>query len=255
MKLWKKILIIIAAVLVVLSAVGACVYKFYIVPKYIEPALEFVSTALMNSEYQDALSDLANELVEDGILDEYTAKTYLRKSRKYTSVGRNEIGNSKKDKLDSESLEDIMNDDTDENRREENVFAGTSRTKIRIEVVKSDADYPNEEYSGYHTYSEKQDTINKNKEDDYANTDVIEFTTDNTNTNQGLYNKIFSAMKPHERTVFLSVISQVDVTELISLYNMGDKAGVKEHLRSHLSDEQYKNAVDIFYKYSPLLYK
>lgn len=253
MKLWKKILIIVAAILIVLSAVGGCVYKFYIVPKYIEPALEFVSTALMNSEYQDALSDLANELVRDGILDEYTAKTYLRKSRKYTSIGRNEIGSSNKEISDEELLDDILNDDED--KRDENVLTGTSRTSIGIETVKSDADYPNEEHSGYHTYSEKQDAINKNKEDDYANTDVIEFTTDNTNTNQGLYNKIFSAMKPSERTVFLSVISQVDVTELISLYNMGDKAGVKEHLRSRLSDEQYQKAVDIFYKYAPLLYK
>ncbi len=260
MKKWKKILVIVAAVLIVLSGVTTGVYKLYIVPKYIEPALEFVSSALMNSEYQDMLSELANRLVDDGILDEYTAKTYLRKSRKYTTQGKRESLNSNKNNFTGIDIDDILNEDENGKRRDDNLLIGTSRTRFGIEMIRSDEDYPDAEPSSYHSYSDKQTEINQNRENEdvYENTDenkgdVLTFEKDNSSN--GLYSKIFKAMTQRERAIFLSVVSKIDVTEVISLYNMGDKTGIKEHLHSRLSDNQYKDAVDIFYKYAPLLYQ
>ena len=260
MKLWKKILMIVVAALVVLSVTGASIYNLYIVPKYIEPALEFVSSALMDSEYQDVLSKLANRLVDEGILDEYTAKTYLRKSRKYTSEGRSEASSSNRNSFTDIDIDDIFNEEEDDRRKDDNIVIGTTRTNIGIEMIRSDNDYPDAEPSSYHSYSEKQSTINQNREDDTItedsqyNTDEI-LTFEKDNTKDGLYNKIFKAMTQHERAIFLSVVSKIDITEVISLYNMGDRIGIKNHLQSRLSDEQYKEAIDIFYKYAPLLYK
>ncbi len=260
MKQWKKILVIVAAALVVLSAITASVYNLYIVPKYIEPALEFVSSALMNSEYQDILSELANRLVDEGILDQYTAKTYLRKSRKYTSEGKRETARSNKDDFTNIDIDDILNEDEDSIKKDDNIVIGTTRTNIGIEMIRSDNDYPDAEPSSYHSYSEKQSEINQNKENDVVidnsennSEDVLTFEKDNAGN--GLYSKIFKAMNQHERSTFLSVVSKIDITEVISLYNMGDRIGIKEHLQSRLSEEQYKEAIDIFYKYAPLLYK
>ncbi len=260
MKQWKKILVIVAAALVVISGITAGVYNLYIVPKYIEPALEFVSSALMNSEYQDILSELANRLVDEGILDQYTAKTYLRKSRKYTSEGKREASRSDKNDFTDIDIDDILNEEEDSRKKDDNIVIGTTRTSIGIEMVRSDNDYPDAEPSSYHSYSEKQSEINQNREnDDVAenlesnNEDVLTF--ENDNTGNSLYNKIFKAMNQRERSTFLSVVSKIDITEVISLYNMGDRIGIKEHLQSRLSEDQYKEAIDIFYKYAPLLYQ
>lgn len=262
MELWKKILIVVASVLLVFLSIAIGVYNFYIVPKYIEPALEFASSALMNPEYQDLLSELAGDLMDEGILDQYTAKTYLRKSRKYTSVGRN-YASSNKNSFDDIDIDDIFNKDEDEEekKRDTNLLIGTKRTSIGIEMIRSDNDFPDAEPSGYHSYSEKQDIIDQNKEadditpDNEENNVGDELTFEDDNSGNGLYSKIFKAMKQHERATFLSVISKVDITEIISLYNMGDKTGIKQHLQSRLSEEQYKEALDIFYRYAPLLYK
>ncbi len=259
MEMWKKILIVVASVLLVFSGIAVGVYNFYIVPKYIEPALEFVSSALMDSEYQDLLSELASDLMDEGILDQYTAKTYLRKSRKYTSAGKNNAS-SNKNSFDDIDIDDILNEDEDSKKKDDNLLIGTKRTSIGIEMIRSDKDYPDAEPSGYHSYSEKQDIIDQNKEDDVAfddseNIENDEIVFDKDNSGNGLYSKIFKAMKQHERATFLSVISQIDLTEIISLYNMGDKTGIKQHLQSRLSEEQYKEALDIFYRYAPLLYK
>ena len=68
-----------------------------------------------------------------------------------------------------------------------------------------------------------------------------------------LYNKIMSAMTASERAVFFSVVAKTDVNQLMQMYKTSNKSGAKQYLQSVLESNEYSEAVEIFFKYAPLL--
>ena len=82
METWRKILIGITAFLAVIFIAGFCIYNYYIIPAYIEPALQLASDALKDKEVQSLLADLADDLVDEGVLNQETAKNYIRQTNK-----------------------------------------------------------------------------------------------------------------------------------------------------------------------------
>ena len=103
MENWKKILIGIAAGVIVLIIGGITIYNNYIVPKYIEPALELASEALNDVDVQQMLTEWADELVEDGVLEQSVAKNYVRQTKKYNSDNSATI--------DDDELSEILNEE------------------------------------------------------------------------------------------------------------------------------------------------
>lgn len=55
------------------------------------------------------------------------------------------------------------------------------------------------------------------------------------------------------KSIFFSVIRKADTNKLLELRN--DKLGAKEYLQSILDNDEYSKAVEIFYKYAPMLYE
>lgn len=271
MRLWKKILVLVAAALAILGVGGISVYKFIVVPKYIEPVLITASSALRNADVQDAITEIAEDLADRGIINEATLKNYMRQARKYTSAEKSSnavysskinMMNEEKPLADESSVGERINTG---NSNDTTLTAQTSRSSLGVNTVRS-----SEDAEGYarvnETYSNK---FNTDHSDDVNADEEPEMLTLDQQTSEelspeakeaisssranSLYNKIINAMSMHERTVFFSVIGKADTDKLMSLYKNSDRSGAKEYLQSILSSDEYAEAVDIFFRYAPLL--
>ena len=271
MRLWKKILVLVAAAVTILVIGGIAVYKFIVVPKYIEPVLITASSALRNADVQDAITEIAEDLADRGIINEATLKNYMRQARKYTSAeksstsvysSRTNMFNEDKPLVDENSVGQRINTGND---NDTTLTAQTSRSSLGVNTVRS-----SEDSDGYarinETYSNKfntdhSDDVNTDEEpemltlDQQASEELSPKAKEAISSSRAnsLYNKIINAMSMHERTVFFSVIGKADTDKLMSLYKNSDRSGAKEYLQSILSSDEYAEAVDIFFRYAPLL--
>lgn len=268
METWRKILIGITAFLAVIFITGFCIYNYYIIPTYIEPALQLASDALKDKEVQSLLADLADDLVDEGVLNQETAKNYIRQTNKQNRTSELiEEENELETILTEEDIQEQFLDPESTAKPRDNesmIVAFSSNSNIGIETIKSEEDYSDKKTSSYHTYSDKQSYIAKNQDiDNNINTkendtekdsEFVDIDTDK-NTATTLYNRVINAMAPQERTIFYTVLTKVSVADLRTLYSAGDKEGIKTHLKERLDNQTYKSAVSIFYKYAPLLYQ
>ena len=261
MELWKKILLVAGTLLIVLGISGYCVYKYYIIPNHIEPMLHLASDALKDPANQDALSELANELVNEGALSRSTAKEYIRRINKlHNTVGfEDNTGNTLDSILTDDDIQEHLDKDNKKSDKRDNesmIIAYSSNSNIGIETIKSDSDHPDSEPSSYHSYSDKQDYIKSNQSQDAAAYEASSKENNNTDEKaKSLYNKIINSMNSNERSTFFNVMTKISVEHLKTLYNTGGKEDIKTYLKEKLDDKTYKNAVSIFYKYAYLLYE
>lgn len=77
MKKWKKVLIIILCIIAALAAAGISVYKLYVEPKIVDPALLKVQEALNNENVQQSVDSFVNEMLESGVLQESDIQEYI----------------------------------------------------------------------------------------------------------------------------------------------------------------------------------
>lgn len=275
MSLWKKIVIIAAAVIVVLAIGGVSLYKFVIVPKYIEPVIVSASEALKDSEIQDMITDVAKDLVDRGVIDEETFDNYMRQAEKYTSEGvassartSSSYSGRNSNSVSGSSTESGSADGREsENYDETTVQSQSARSSLGVANVRT-SDDEDTEAKVNESYSKKYSTSNDEEEEQAALEEEQQYTFDQGDSEEldpavqeaisesraeRIYDRIMSAMTLHERTVFWSVMERADTNKLITLYNNSDKEGAKEYLQSILNNDEYSEAVEIFFKYAPLL--
>lgn len=260
MKNLHNILLSVTVLLVIAVIGGVCTYKYYIVPNHIEPMLQLASEALKDSETQLMLADFADELVEEGVLGNSTAKNYIRRVNKQQLANREISEDEEEGTLDSIlTEEDIQNhlsekkENDDKRDNESIIVAYSSNSYLGIESIKSDADNQDSKPSSYHTYSDKQEYVKDNQSADAKAEQTQTLTQEEKN--KTLYKKVINAMNTNERSTFLSVMTKVSIAEMRELYNSGSKEGIKTYLKEKLDGDTYKKSVSIFYKYAHLLYE
>ncbi len=271
MSLWKKILLIAGGVIALLVIGGVSLYKFVIVPKYIEPVLVSAATALKDSEVQDAIAEIGADLADRGVIDENTLRNYMRKARKYTSAEQGSTTSSSR--LDSndmlsqtDGISDNTGTDTKNSGDETTIQSQSAKSSLGIKNIKT-AERTDAEARVNESYSQK---FNSDRVSDMEMENENAYTFDKSNTEEltpeaqkaisdtrakKLYDKIMGAMSLHERTVFFSVVEKADTDKLMTLYKNSDREGAKEYLQSVLSGNEYSEAVEIFFKYAPLLFE
>lgn len=265
MSLTKRILLIAATAIVVLAIGGMSVYKFVIVPKYIEPVLNSASEMLKDSEIQDTITDIAHDLADKGVIDNETLKNYMRKAKKYTASSRITGGSTMDDLTEQVTQSGARIDTTSDNKSN---IINSQKSSLGITEVKSLDEEDTENAKINQSYSQKfsEDNVYSLEaaieEEEYT---LDEAVTDKQKADLGLdeavettranklYDKIMKAMSAHERAVFFSVIGKADTSKLISLYQTSNRSGAKEYLQSILDNSEYNEAVEIFFKYAPLL--
>ena len=258
MKNLHKILLSASILLVIAVIGGVCTYKYYIVPNHIEPMLQLASEALKDSETQLMLADFADELVEEGVLGNSTAKNYIRGINKQQLANRETA--EEEGALDSILTEEDIQKHFDEEKEKEAkrdnesmIVAYSSNSYLGIESIKSDANTQNSEPSSYHTYSDKQEYVKDNQSADAKAQQTQTLTQEEKN--KTLYNKVINSMNTNERSTFFSVMTKVSIAEMRELYNSGNKESIKTYLKEKLDKDTNKKAVSIFYKYAHLLYE
>lgn len=271
MKNWKRILVLVVTVIMLLGIGGFSLYKYVIVPKYIEPVLVSMSTVMRDPDVQDTIVDIADKLSEDGVIDENILKNYLRKAKRYTTEERIAMSGTRISKSSNEETSDTKTKDN-----ENLTDAQYAKSVLGITDVKTDASNTkearvNESYSSkYSAYNQENDDVLASEYDQDSEIDEIQreyLDTESkvdtispevnkavSDTRAGiLYDKIMKAMSASERAVFFSVVAKTDVNKMMQLYKSSDKSGAKQYLQSVLENDEYSNAVEIFFKYAPLL--
>lgn len=252
-KPWKKIVLIVVVAGVLLFAAGMSIYKFVIIPKYIEPVLISASSALRDSDVQDIMIKIAQELEEKGVIDKATLRNYTNKANQYS--------NSVNYDMDAEPEYDDQGRASTTKSENDTVTAKAGKSSIGIKTIKvNDSDAT--EGASSERYS--QEFNMSNSAEQYISAEeknlVLDKNGDNTVTGEisssranSLYNRIMDAMTAHEKSVFFGVLAKADTSELLEVYKAGDKSDAKEYLQSILSSAEYSEAVSIFYKYAPML--
>ena len=277
MSLWKKIVLIVIAAIAVLAIGGVSLYNFVIVPRYIEPVIASASEALKDAEIQDVITDVAKDLVDRGVIDETTFENYMREAEKYTSAGASSgaMSSSSEYSLNTDraasETDSVNSSGADGNAadsyNETTIQTQSARSALGMANVRTSEDNDSEARVN-ESYSRKYSTNNDEEEEQAAleeeqlyafNEDTSEELDPETQAAisesraERLYDRIMSAMTMHERAVFFSVIERADTNTLMTMYNTSDKEGAKEYLQSILSNDEYSEAVEIFFKYAPML--
>lgn len=77
MKRWKKVLIIIFSIIIILLLGAYGTYKLYVEPEIVDPALMKLQEVLNDEDVQQAVDDFVNEMLESGYLEEADIPEYL----------------------------------------------------------------------------------------------------------------------------------------------------------------------------------
>ena len=270
MQNWKRVLLLVAVVIALLASGGAALYKFIIVPKYIEPILVSVSTVMRDPDIQDTIVNVADDLSDKGVIDENVLKNYLRKAKRYTTAERVAMSGTRTTKSSSTD-----NSEKNTNNDEKITDAQYAKSVLGIDEMSLSSNNTenarvNESYSSkYSSYNNDDDDLLEIEYGPDSETDEIqqkyldssdkadtmgsEVSKAVSDTRAGiLYNKIMSAMTASERAVFFSVVAKTDVNQLMQMYKTSNKSGAKQYLQSVLESNEYSEAVEIFFKYAPL---
>ncbi|HIT84529.1 MAG TPA: hypothetical protein IAA60_01355 [Candidatus Ornithomonoglobus intestinigallinarum] len=266
MTLWKKIVLLVIAAAAVIAAGGAAVYNWIIVPKYIEPVIASASEALRDEDVQDVLTDVAQDLVRRGVIDETTFNNYMRQAEKYTAETETERETGGRDRTSIPSAEPQTDGGTDA-VDDTMIQAQTARSSLGVANVRTSEDADGEAKIN-DSYSKRFGTEEREADERRQEEEIERYTLDQESAEEldpsvqealdetrakRIYDRIMAAMSAHEKAVFWSVMGQTDADTLLSLYQTGDESGAKEYLRSVLSDDEYSEAVAIFFKYAPML--
>lgn len=241
MKKWHILtgvgLIVVTIVIVVVSLV----YNYFLLPKYIAPVVEDVSTYVTREDVLNRLYNEAVRLHEDGTMDDITYTTFLRA---YSEHFRDDEAYAHRILQEREEYTNPINEETA-------LKTKYASHKVGIEIIKVN----DGEGSGKvdTKYSDERNS-NRVKAEDYVEAESIieksnstETPTDEPDIVKSAYDKLKSRMTAKDFSRFTKIMAKLDVNTLKTF--ISDKEGLKAYLHSKLSDEEYKEAVNLGYKY------
>lgn len=248
MKKWQIITISAVALAVALVVGGTSFYKYYIVPKYLEPVVDRVSEYFNEEDVIEDLYSQAERLHEDGILDDETYVDFIQAYKKH-NINSEEIAKSILEERDSEDTSGADDGNS-------SVSTRYASNKIGVEIIQTNDD----ENSGKAStrYSSERTSDRVKAEDIVAAEKVISeeegITTEAPAETevQTAYSKLKNNMTSDEFSLFVSIMNKLDISALNSYVSGStiDKAGLKEYLHSRLSDSEYSQIINLGYKYA-----
>lgn len=231
---------LIAVTLVIV--LGSFVYNYFLLPKYIAPVVEDVSDYVSREEVLNKLYAEAVKLHEDGTMDDITYTTFLRA---YSEHFRDDEAYAHRILAEREEYTNPVNEETALKTKYASHKVGIEIIKVNDgeSVGKADTKYSDERNS------------NRVKAEDYVEAESIiekansteEPATETPDVVKTAYDKLKSRMTAKEFSRFTKIMSKLDISTLKTF--ISDKEGLKEYLHSKLSDEEYREAVNLGYKY------
>ncbi len=248
MKRWQVVVVISVLAVAAVVAGGTFFYRYYIVPKYLAPAVEKVSSYLQDDDVLAELYDQAERLHEDGVIEDETYSNFIRAYRK--RLNNNEEAAKEILKSAGESIEE-------EESADSSVTTRYASNKVGVEIIqtneggggKSKTSYSSERTSDR---IKAEDIVEAEKVIEEANATPApeEETEETVDTVDEAYNKLRETMTSDEFSAFVSIMSKLDIDTLIE--NASNEEDLKAYMHSQLTDEEYRRIVDLGYKYAYL---
>lgn len=248
MKKWKIIVISVLAVAAVLAVGGSLFYNYYIVPKYINPVVDRVSTYLKDDKVLEELYDEAERLHEDGVIEDDTYSDFIRAYKKHES-NNEESAKEILEAADEENFEEEENADS-------SVTARYASNKVGVEIIKtndgSNTGKSNMTYSSERTSDrvKAEDVVEAEKVLDNTEEPVVDENDSIDEQVESGYEILKKNMSSDEYSAFVSIMRKLDIDTLMKYAS--DKEQLKAYMHSCLTDEEYSNIVNLGYKYAYL---
>lgn len=226
MKKWQIILISIITGLIALSVAGFCIFKFYIVPQYIDPMLRAAVQILNDEDIQEEISEAAREMADRGLLDVKLVDDYSQtvNNRKKSAADKAEAENAD-DKSETDNVEYI-----------EKNSVGASNIKVQEDEKK---------YSYSNPSSAKVKPSVNTKTDDNISFDF------DSNDEDSMLEKLSTEISSKDMARLYAISSKIDRAKVKSLSS--DRKALKEYIKSVLSEEEYAEGMELYMKYAHLM--
>ncbi len=248
MKKWHIGLIVAAIAAVILGLTGTIVYKFYITPNYIEPIVEEISDYLKDEDVLEALYEEAVILHDEGVINDSTYSNFLRVYNERHRDDEEYARRILQEKNSEKNLESENNNNS--------VSARYASNKVGVEIIKvkdGSGGKADVRYSDERTTDRIQveDVIEAEKILEDVEKTETEEATSTPKTIKSVYEKLRANMESSEFSTFTKLMSKLDIDTLKTYIT--DKEGLKVYLHKQLSDDEYREAVRLAYKYVYIL--
>ena len=215
MKRWKIILISVILALLLLGGGGICVYRFFIVPRYLEPLLQTAVTILESEEVQKEISSLVKDFSDQGLLDEELLKQYL----------------SLYEKKNKDTVPDTSNEPSPKTNTPSENSVGAKNIKVQ----------ENDSGTRY-SYSNNTPSTNLITPEESKTSGLV---------SKSLYQRIKENVAPEDLNRGYQLAAKFNISKVQSL--MSNREELKKYVRSVLTDSEYSEVVAFYIKYSYLL--
>ena len=249
MKKWQIITSISIVAVIILTVLGFVFYRFYMVPRYLNPLAEKFSEYVRDDRVLDSLYADADRLHDEGVL---TDSVYTKFIAAY----------NKRNNLDLEHARDLLAGNESEDTSDSSITRSSLSAKYASHKVSLETIQANDENSGGksgETYSSSRTSERTRAEDrleaeriiDEANS-AAEATEQPELTEELAYKTLKENMTSSEYSTLVSIIGSLDRNMLKGFFNSRDKNGLNDYLLSNLSDSDYRTIVNLIYKYADL---
>ncbi|MBR0366492.1 MAG: hypothetical protein IJH94_06810 [Clostridia bacterium] len=250
MKRWHIIAGSVVLFIALVVAILSLVFRYVIVPNYIQPFATKASEKLKDDAFLDSLYDQATKLHDDGTLKDDVYSRFIAAYNRHNS-----------DK--NEFADEVLGDDYDDTYAESasnTKRASYASTKVGIDLIqtndsgisgKADSSYSAERNSNR---TKAEDIVEAEKiRSGLANSEATEAPTDTPEEMEAkAMQKLMDNMTASEAAKFRSLMQKLDLDVLRSHSDGHDLDGLREYLHSNLNDTEYRELVNLGYKYMNL---
>lgn len=223
MKKWKVILISVIGFAAVLVAGIVAVFHYYAVPRYVEPLLETVASVLNDTGVQKEISETAQEMADNGMLDSKLVEEYI-KSIQQPDTAEDDADSEKTDTAEKEQTAEPSGGSNSVGAKNVQVVDGSGKT---------------------HTYGKKKD--NQTSKSDTSDTSGNSL----SGSTQRIYDNLKSEVSAKDWVRAYELASKFDMSKVRSL--MSDRAELKKYVQSVLTEAEYSECMGLYLKYAYLL--
>ena len=250
MKRWHIIAGSVVLFIALVAAVLSLVFRYVIVPNYVQPFAAQASDKLKDDAFLDSLYNQATKLHNDGTLkdDVYSSfiAAYNRHNRQKEGSGAVGLGNEYTDGF-TESASNTKR-------------ASYASTRVGIDLIQiNDSEETGKSNSSYSA----ERNSNRTKAEDIVeaekvraglvNPDSTEAPTDSPEELEAkAIQKLMDNMSAAEAAKFRAIMQKLDMDVLRSHSDGHDLDGLREYLHSNLTDAEYRDLVNLGYKYMNL---
>ena len=257
MKLWKKICITLAVVIACGAAGTFALYEAYIKPNYAIPLAEKAADIIKDENVQKEVSQLAQELAEQGVIDE----DLLKQLTPDEIISNAETAQANSAAATDASGETQSTEDTSSGQAQTDASEtdnGEAQSSSGKEQTASSASSSSESSSssGNNSSSSESSSSSSGSSSSSSNSSSSSGSSSSSNSSSAkgdtAYERIKNAATPEEFARGSAILSKIDAGKFFSLME-SDRSAAKEYLYSCLSSSEIQTALSLYAKYSNLL--